>query len=99
MLLLYRGNNDEIILDIKDTGIGIGEGSLKKIFEPFRQEQMGYGRAYDGIGLGLSLVEKVLFLNNAKVMVESKKEEGTTFSINFGDNAKVGCMASINNII
>ena len=60
---------------------------------------MGYGRAYDGIGLGLSLVEKVLSLNNARVMVESKKEEGTTFSINFGNKAKVGYMESINNFL
>src|ERR1035437_7188210 len=49
---------------------------------------MGYGRAYEGIGLGLSLVKKVLALNNAKVLVESKKGEGTTFSINFGKEVK-----------
>jgi PAS domain S-box-containing protein len=81
---LYNGNNDDIILDVKDTGIGIVEENLVNIFEPYRQEQMGYGRAYEGIGLGLSLVKKVLTLNNAKVFVESKKGEGTTFSINFG---------------
>ena len=45
---------------------------------------MGYGRAYEGLGLGLYLVKQVLALNNAKVFVESKKGEGTTFSINFG---------------
>jgi len=81
-VILYRGGNDDIILDIKDTGIGIDEESLENIFEPYRQEQMGYGRAYDG--LGLSLVKKVLTLNNARVFVESKKGDSTTFSINFG---------------
>jgi CheY-like chemotaxis protein len=45
---------------------------------------MGYGRAYEGIGLGLSLAQKVLDLNNAKISVKSKKGKGTTFSINFG---------------
>ena len=45
---------------------------------------MGYGRAYEGIGLGLAMVKKVLDLNNADINVESKKGEGTTFSINFG---------------
>jgi PAS domain S-box-containing protein len=83
-VILYRGGNDDIILDIKDTGIGIDEESLENIFEPYRQEQMGYGRAYDGLGLGLSLVKKVLTLNNARVFVESKKGDSTTFSINFG---------------
>jgi PAS domain S-box-containing protein len=83
-VILYRGKNDEILLDIKDTGIGINEESLDNIFEPYRQEQMGYGRAYEGIGLGLSLVKKVLTLNNASIYVISKKGEGTTFTINFG---------------
>jgi CheY-like chemotaxis protein len=45
---------------------------------------MGYVRMYEGIGLGLSLVNKILILNNASISVESKKGEGTTISINFG---------------
>jgi PAS domain S-box-containing protein len=83
-VILYKGENDDIMLDIKDTGIGIDQEFLEKMFEPYHQEQMGYGRAYEGIGLGLSLVKKVLGLNNSKLFVESKKGEGTTFSINFG---------------
>src|ERR1035437_7331702 len=87
-VILHKGINDDIILDVIDSGIGINEEYLEKIFEPYHQEQMGYGRAYEGIGLGLSLVKKVLALNNAKVLVESKKGEGTTFSINFGKEVK-----------
>jgi PAS domain S-box-containing protein len=83
-VILYRWENDDIMLDIKDTGIGIDEVSLENIFEPYRQEQMGYGRSYEGIGLGLSLAKQVLDLNKARISVESKKGEGTTFSINFG---------------
>jgi PAS domain S-box-containing protein len=83
-VILYKGNNDDIILDVKDTGIGISDEYLEMMYEPYQQEQMGYGRAYEGVGLGLSLVKKVLDLNNVKLFVESKKGEGTTFSINFG---------------
>jgi PAS domain S-box-containing protein len=83
-VILYKGNNEDIILDIKDTGIGISDEYIEMMYEPYQQEQMGYGRAYEGVGLGLSLVKKVLDLNNVKVFVESKKGEGTTFSINFG---------------
>src|ERR1035437_712174 len=72
-VILRKGNNDDIILDVKDTGIGINEKYLENMFEPYRQEQMGYERAYEGLGLGLSLVKQVLALNNAKVFVESKK--------------------------
>jgi two-component system sensor histidine kinase EvgS len=85
---LRKGKNEDIILDISDTGIGISEDYLDKIFEPYHQEQMGYGRAYEGVGLGLSLVKQVLSLNNVKIFVESTKGEGTTFSINFGPEVK-----------
>ena len=84
---LYKGNNDDTILDVKDTGIGISEEYVDKVFEPYLQEEMGYGRAYEGVGLGLSLIKKILILNDANISLESKKGEGTTFSINFG---KVG---------
>ncbi|MDR3668129.1 MAG: response regulator [Ignavibacteriaceae bacterium] len=83
-VILHKKDNGDIILDIKDTGIGISEEYLSNIFEPYHQEQMGYGRTYEGIGLALSLVKKVLALDNAIISVESKKGEGTTFSINFG---------------
>jgi PAS domain S-box-containing protein len=83
-VILHKQDDDNIILVIKDSGIGIEKEFIEKIFDPYRQVQMGYGRAYEGIGLGLSLVKKVLALNNSKLFVESKKGEGTTFSINFG---------------
>lgn len=85
---LHKEKNGDIIVDVKDTGIGISPVYLEHIFEPYRQEQMGYGRAYDGIGLGLALVKKVLDLNNAVISVESKKGEGTAFSINFGNGSR-----------
>lgn len=83
-LTLYKGNNEDIILEIKDSGIGIHENFIESIFEPYGQEQMGYGRAYDGIGLGLAIVKKILDLNKDIINIESKKGEGTTFTINFG---------------
>jgi PAS domain S-box-containing protein len=83
-LVLHKNNNEEIIVDVIDNGIGISEEYLDKIFEPYLQEQIGYGRSYDGVGLGLALVKKVLDLNGASVSVKSKKGKGSTFSINFG---------------
>jgi CheY-like chemotaxis protein len=83
-LILSNANND-IILDVIDSGIGIDDEYLDLIFEPFRQEQMGYGRAYEGIGLGLAIVIKILNLNHASITVKSKKGKGSIFSINFGN--------------
>ena len=83
-VILRKVTGDEIILDVKDTGIGIDKEYLEDLFEPYRQEDMGYGRAYEGVGLSLAIANKVLNLNNCVLSVESKKGEGTTFSINFG---------------
>jgi CheY-like chemotaxis protein len=96
---LYKGFKDDIILIVKDSGIGISKEYIENIFEPYRQEQMGYGRAYEGIGLGLSLVKKVLTLNDAKISVESKKGEGSTFIINFGKEIQSAKIIPEKNII
>jgi PAS domain S-box-containing protein len=101
-LILNKGIGDEIILEVKDTGIGIDKDYLNYIFEPYRQEQMEYGRAYEGIGLGLAIVKKVLSLNKCSLNVESQKGEGSTFSIYFGkgeqpleNKSKTGIVANI----
>lgn len=83
-VILYNGEDDDILLDVKDSGIGISEDYIQHIFEPYQQEQMGYGRAYEGIGLGLPMVKKFLLLNNASIAVNSTKEKGTIFTVNFG---------------
>lgn len=80
---LSAGKYDEIMLEIKDSGIGIGEEYLDHLFEPYRQEDMGYSRAYEGVGLGLALVKKFLDLNNARISVNSKKGEGSSFIVTF----------------
>lgn len=83
-VILYNGSEGEILLNIEDSGIGISENYQNHIFEPYRQEQMGYGRAYEGVGLGLSMVNKFLNLNNANIVLESKKGKGSKFTVNFG---------------
>lgn len=83
-LNLYRNENGELVLDISDSGIGMSKDFQELVFEPYMQEQMGYGRAYEGVGLGLSLVKKFIETINGKLNIESKKGNGTTVSINFG---------------
>ncbi|MBU0473538.1 MAG: PAS domain S-box protein [Bacteroidetes bacterium] len=78
-----RNENDQLVVEIKDTGIGIEERYLPNLFEPFSQEEMGYTRKYEGNGIGMALVKKYCELNNAKIEVESVKNVGTTFRIVF----------------
>lgn len=77
-------NTDETVcVDIKDTGIGISKEYMEKLFKPFSQEEVGYGRSYDGNGLGLALAKEYLRLNYANISVESEKGKGSKFIITF----------------
>ena len=75
--------NDQISVDVSDTGIGITKEYLPKLFQPFTQEQTGYSRRYEGNGLGLALVKKYLDMINSTIIVQSEKNKGTTFTIVF----------------
>ena len=75
--------NSGIVTKIKDTGIGISEEFLPRMFEPFTQEEQGYTRRYEGNGLGLALVKKYCDLCNITIHVDSTKGKGTTFNLRF----------------
>jgi PAS domain S-box-containing protein len=81
----YSSDN-ELIINVKDSGIGISEDFKQKIFRPYSQEETGYSRSYEGVGLGLSLVKQMVELNHAEISVESIKGKGSCFSITFKNN-------------
>ncbi|MBE0642679.1 MAG: PAS domain S-box protein [Bacteroidetes bacterium] len=68
---------------VRDTGIGISPEYLPAIFNPYTQEDSGYTRGYEGIGLGLSLVKRYADLNQATVEIESTKGVGTAVTLRF----------------
>jgi len=80
---LYENDNEKITVEVRDTGIGMSEEYLSRIFNPFTQEEQGYSRKFEGNGLGLAIVKKYIELNNAAISVASKKGEGTVFKIMF----------------
>ncbi|MDA3860870.1 MAG: PAS domain S-box protein [Melioribacteraceae bacterium] len=80
---LYRNSNAKLTLEVLDSGIGMTDDFQNVLFEPFLQEEQGYGRKFDGNGLGLALVKKYCELINADISVESKKNIGTKFSLIF----------------
>jgi PAS domain S-box-containing protein len=84
-ILLEKNKTGNIMVEIKDTGIGMNKEFLSKMFEPFTQEEQGSSRSYDGNGLGLSLVKNYCDINNATIEVESEKNVGTTFRVIFKD--------------
>ncbi|MFH0733054.1 MAG: PAS domain S-box protein [bacterium] len=83
-LIVKQNENKKLEILVSDTGIGISEEFMRDLFEPFRQEEQGYSRRYEGNGLGLSLVKKYCEINDIFIGVESKKGVGTTFKLVFG---------------
>jgi signal transduction histidine kinase/ligand-binding sensor domain-containing protein len=82
-IILGRNDANNIIVEIKDTGVGIAKEFMPKLFEPFVQEEQGYSRSYDGNGLGLALVKRYCELNNSIIEITSEKNVGSTFRIIF----------------
>ncbi len=80
---ILRNDLEQLVVEIKDTGIGIDKSYLLKLFEPFSQEEMGYTRKFEGNGIGLALVKKYCELNNATIEVESEKGVGSSFKVIF----------------
>jgi CheY-like chemotaxis protein len=72
---------DVLKVNIKDTGIGIDSSYLSLVFEPYRQESLGYTTKYQGAGLSLPLAKKALNLMGSDIEIESEKGIGTEVSI------------------
>ncbi len=82
-LILYTNEEGFLNLDVADTGIGMSEEFFSQLFRPYSQEDIGYTRSYEGIGLGLSMVKQYLELNGASVSFRSVQNHGSVFTIHF----------------
>jgi PAS domain S-box-containing protein len=76
----------ELIIAIKDTGIGIPDDMLVKIFDSFTLASAATSRKYGGTGLGLAITKKLIELFEGSVTVKSEPNEGTTFTIKLSLN-------------
>jgi len=73
----------ELCLEVHDTGVGIDEKFLPKLFQPFIQEESGFSRKFEGSGLGLALTKRFLEANEARISVRSEKGAGAVFTVYF----------------
>ena len=80
---IYDDPENGLTISIIDTGIGISEHFVHELFKPFTQEDHGYTRKFDGMGLGLTLVERCCKINKAKIEVSSVISKGSTFTVTF----------------
>lgn len=76
---IKSGSDDSAEIKIADTGIGIPEDNLNRIFDRFYQVDDSSGRAYGGSGIGLSLVKELVDLHKWEIDIKSEVAKGTTF--------------------
>jgi PAS domain S-box-containing protein len=77
----YMQSESTMSIAVSDTGIGIETANLQTIFDKFFQEDHKRTRNFEGSGLGLTIVVEVMKLLNGSVSVESKKHQGSTFTL------------------
>lgn len=82
-IIVDVNENEKLTVSVKDTGIGINEEFIPKLFSPFSQEESGYTRKFEGTGLGLALVKGYVDINKATLSVQSSKGKGSVFTITF----------------
>ncbi len=73
--------NNVVTLTVSDTGIGISDDDLPKLFEEFSRIKNSDTRNISGTGLGLSITKKMVELYNGTITVDSKPNFGTTFTV------------------
>ncbi|MFA6363847.1 sensor histidine kinase [Methanoregula sp.] len=76
-----RNEGENVMVRVKDTGIGIQKADLDKLFKPFSQVETGLTRQYEGTGLGLSICWKLVNLMGGTIGVESEPGKGSIFSV------------------
>jgi len=69
------------VLLVKDSGLGIPEAELHRVFERFHRVEGQCGRTHEGTGIGLALVQELVRLHSGEIRVESKVGHGTTFIV------------------
>ncbi|APR74880.1 Chemotaxis protein methyltransferase CheR [Minicystis rosea] len=76
-----RWGGDHVELAVRDTGTGIPEAELPRVFERFHRVQRARGRTHEGSGIGLALVRELVGFHHGSIRVASVPGEGSTFSV------------------
>ncbi len=79
--IVCRIENEQYILSVTDTGIGMRPEDLPDLFQPFHQIDTGLARKHEGTGLGLSICKKILDLMGGSIEVASQRGQGSTFTV------------------
>ncbi len=76
-----RGERGAALLEVEDTGVGIPEAELPRLFERFHRIESTHGRTHEGSGIGLALVQELVKLHSGTIEAASVLGRGTTFRV------------------
>jgi signal transduction histidine kinase len=74
-----RQNGGEILVSVRDEGIGISATDAEKLFRPFQRLESVVGTAIQGVGLGLVVCRRLVEAHGGSIWVESEPGKGSTF--------------------
>jgi PAS domain S-box-containing protein len=80
-LAASQGNQLRVLFSVSDTGIGIPDDKFRELFKPFVQVEGAYTRKYQGAGLGLAIVRRLVELMHGHIYLESALGEGTAVHV------------------
>jgi signal transduction histidine kinase/DNA-binding response OmpR family regulator len=76
-----RADGEQVILTVSDTGVGVAQSELPRLFERFHRIEGSRARTHEGSGIGLALVQELVRLHHGEIAATSELGSGTTFSI------------------
>ena len=76
-----RADSEHAVLTVSDTGVGVPESELPRLFERFHRIEGSKARTHEGSGIGLALVQELVRLHHGEIAATSELGKGTTFSI------------------
>ena len=85
-LCLQQGDDDRVSIAVSDTGCGIPQSAIERLFEAFFQAHPLASAGREGLGLGLSIVKFLVDLHGGTISVTSREQKGTTFTVHLPKN-------------
>jgi len=84
-----REEQNEGVLEVEDTGIGMDAGEVESLFDPFRQASAGLTREHEGVGLGLTIVREITEALGGTIDVDTETGEGARVTVRLPQNKKM----------